>query len=107
MELPRDEPSQRASIDRIRGIVLFGTPHFRAGLAQWAILAAKRLKIPCAKGTKFEDWSPSREHLINISKIQEHFQSEFAKPGCRIACCFANPALPDGQVVSRGIGLDA
>lgn len=72
--------------DRIEidGLVLFGTPHFRAGLAQWALISAKKLRISCADKPGQQNWSKLKGDLIQIADMQKKFQD--LDPGPKLAC---------------------
>jgi hypothetical protein len=49
---------------RIRGILLFGTPHFDAGLAQWAILSGQEKGIKgCEKTAELQNWSKYTKNI--------------------------------------------
>ncbi|KAJ0115534.1 hypothetical protein J7T55_010356 [Diaporthe amygdali] len=73
---------------RIEGLILFETPHFRAGLAQWLLITAKELKIPCARTPQLQDWSDVQTHLNRIAEMQKEFRA--LVPGPRMACFFAS-----------------
>jgi pimeloyl-ACP methyl ester carboxylesterase len=74
----------------IDGIVLIDTPHFRAGIGQWAILSAKRKNIACAENARHQDWSKYTKDIVGIASMQDDFCSSYTKypRRTRIACCY-------------------
>jgi hypothetical protein len=75
------------------GFILFGTPHFCAGLGQWALLSAKHLRIPCAKNVQQQDWSETRGGMNSLVDVQKAFRD--SEPAPRMVCYFA--LLPDPE----------
>jgi tetratricopeptide (TPR) repeat protein len=54
---------------RIRGILLFGTPHFDAGLAQWAILSGQEKGIKeCEKTAELQNWSKYTKNIEDLTE---------------------------------------
>src|ERR1700733_11644260 len=53
---------------------LFGTPHFDAGLAEWAVMSARRLGIPCKKTAQLQDWSELKVEVGKIVTMQSGFR---------------------------------
>jgi hypothetical protein len=84
----------------IEGLVLLGTPHFRAGLAQWELITAKKLGIPCAESPRSQDWSDVRKHLISIAEVQE-FRALGPGPGPTIACFYSSLPVPERNLISK------
>lgn len=84
-------------IDRL---ILFGTPHFLAGLAQWALISATKLGIPCADRPSQQDWSlsPIHEHLHRITRMQKEFRD--LHPGPKMACYISFLGIPGTELVS-------
>ncbi|KAK7912249.1 caspase domain-containing protein [Apiospora marii] len=54
--------------ERYQLAFLLGTPHFPAGLGEWAIMCARRLQIPCAKRASEEKWSDDVKESVAIIK---------------------------------------
>lgn len=88
----KDSPARSAGT-QIRGLVTFGTPHFHAGVAQWALLSAKMLGIPCQKTAKKQVWSKSSsDDFAKITTMQTEFCNVFTQfeQGNRTMCCFSS-----------------
>lgn len=83
------------------GLILFGTPHFLAGLAQWALISAKKLGIPCEDTPQQQDWSaePIQENLKRIAGMQKEFRDLDTEP--KMACYFSWLQVPESKLVSR------
>ena len=81
----------------ICGIVLIGTPHFRAGLAQWAILCANKNKNKeknqeIRATAEEQDWRDYSDSITALTGKQDEFCEEFGKrrADVKIAYCFAD-----------------
>ncbi|KAK8137268.1 hypothetical protein PG984_005208 [Apiospora sp. TS-2023a] len=78
---------------------LFDTPHFAAGLGEWAIMCARNRGLTGVKSAKEYPWTSDTEKSVErISKMQRaiprHIQAESDSiPIVKIAGCFAT--LPD------------
>lgn len=83
----------------MNGFILFGTPHFRAGLAQWALITAKKLRIPCADRPRQQDWSELKKDLDQIAGMQTSFCD--LNPGPKLACYFAVRPTIKPELVSQ------
>ncbi|KAK9774599.1 hypothetical protein SCAR479_08684 [Seiridium cardinale] len=79
--------------ERIHGIVLFDTRHFRAGLAEWTLLSAKRMRIDCAKTTRLQNWKELSTDINKISDMQKKFRDR--EPPPQTVCYFANQIVRD------------
>ncbi|KAK3329207.1 hypothetical protein B0H66DRAFT_526601 [Apodospora peruviana] len=67
------------------GVVLMGTPHFHAGLAQWASLcAAIDPRSGAAAAGDPKVWEKYKLSLDAITKEQELFRRNFDKPNARL-----------------------
>lgn len=80
------------------GLIFFGTPHFRAGLAQWALISAKKLGISCADRPRQQDWSELQEDLNLIAGMQARFYD--LNPGPKLACYFSVLPTKKPELVS-------
>lgn len=95
-------PTRARAKKQLRGMLLFNTPHFRAGLAQWTFLTAKELNLSTARSRQDQDWSACLDDFIKISKMQANFADIFQQPESqvRLACCFAKQPDPVTKLVS-------
>ncbi|XXH05237.1 S-adenosylmethionine-dependent methyltransferase [Hypoxylon texense] len=89
---------------RITGFLFFGTPQASPGLAEWAILVAKRRGIKCAKAAQLQDWSSLKEEFESFEEMQADFQELFdssrdSEQAKRVACCFAKIRTPINEIV--------
>ncbi|KAK7998986.1 srpk [Apiospora marii] len=81
--------------------ILFDTPHFAAGLGEWAIMSGRSLGIRCARTAAQQQWSQKeREFVATISNIQATLSDQLqtqdsSNPTIQIAGCFAT--LPDKE----------
>jgi hypothetical protein len=84
-------------------MLLFNTPHFQAGLAQWTMLTAKELNLTTARSRRNQDWSGCLKDFIKISKMQAKFADIFEKSESqvRLVCCFAKQRDPVTKLVSN------
>src|SRR5271155_1107927 len=87
---------------RLRGMLLFNTPHFRAGLAEWTMLTAKELNVNAAKSRQKQNWSKCSTDFITVSDMQAKFADIFedSESEVRLACCFAKLPDPVTKLVS-------
>jgi len=87
----------------ICGIVLVGTPHFRAGLAQWGIISANKSKnkeknSKISATAEMQDWKDYADNITALTKRQDDFCAEFGgrRPAIKVACCFADVSESSG-----------
>lgn len=88
--------------DRRHGAFLFGTPHQNAGLAEWAIITAKRLGIPCKRTPQLQDWTSLKPLIKSTSDMQSKFRNliEDLDSMVRIVGCWATKYDPYSNLVS-------
>ncbi|KAK6361039.1 hypothetical protein TWF730_007154 [Orbilia blumenaviensis] len=55
--------------------VFFGTPHFPAGLAEWAIISATRLGIVSGVSAQTYDWTGCEHNIDHFKKMQNTFRN--------------------------------
>jgi len=80
---------------------LLDTPHFGAGLAEWAIMCARRLRIATARTAQQQDWTKFNQALDNISIMQATFQKAIRESTrIRIGGCFATRPGGGDKLVS-------
>ncbi|KAI1149102.1 hypothetical protein F4825DRAFT_431636 [Nemania diffusa] len=84
-------------LSQTKGIIFLGTPHMRAGLAEWALLSAIKLGVPCQKTVQQQDWSGYTKDIDQIANMQQEFchTPKNRNPlgyaeGIDIACCYYN-----------------
>jgi hypothetical protein len=95
-----DEPNTEGKRRR-HAALLLDTPHHGAGLAEWAILCAQHLKIPCADTAQKQDWSDFKPQLAKIDDMQRRFRCIIReKAKVNIAACYATRFVPDSKLVS-------
>ena len=86
---------------RRHAVLLLDTPHHGAGLAEWAIICAQHLKIPCAGTAQQQDWSGFKPQLTKIEDMQRRFRHIIReKAQVNIAGCYATRFVPDSKLVS-------
>ncbi|KAF5532793.1 sesB-related regulatory [Fusarium mexicanum] len=75
---------------RKHAAILFDTPHHGAGLAEWAIICAKRLRIRCAATPQKQQWSIFNDSFDNIKKMQTRFREIIREEvKVKILACYA------------------
>lgn len=89
---------------RIHGFLFFGTPQASPGIAEWAILVAKKRGIKCAKTAQLQDWSLLKEEFDRLEEMQADFRELFdssrdSEQAKRVACCFAKIRIPKTEIV--------
>ncbi|KAI0113752.1 hypothetical protein GGR51DRAFT_23259 [Nemania sp. FL0031] len=79
---------------------LFGTPHFGAGIAEWAIMLATRYGLCCAKTPQDQDWSELEDQMAKIAEMQTEFQqiikSEYI---VKTVGCFPTSSEPQNGLI--------
>lgn len=92
--------------DRYQLAFLLGTPHYGAGLGEWAIMCAKRRNIRCANDAQSEKWTQNiKDFVARTQETQKNLREVLAKqdkslPVIRIVGCFASLPAPGSQLVS-------
>jgi hypothetical protein len=88
----------------ICGLILLGTPHFRAGLAQWAVMCARANKNKeknkgISVTAEEQNWSTYAEDITALTRIQSNFCEGFTgrNVGVKIVCCFADVSELSGR----------
>ncbi|KAI1128360.1 hypothetical protein F5Y10DRAFT_292131 [Nemania abortiva] len=78
-----------------RGVTLFGTPHYLAGLGEWAILFARENNIDAAPTPQKQDWEECSKELVEIADMQREFQVlvEGDLASSAVICCFSTPSV--------------
>ncbi|RGP57929.1 hypothetical protein FSPOR_11943, partial [Fusarium sporotrichioides] len=86
-----DEKHEHAEgVTRKQAAILLNTPHHGAGLAEWAVICAKELGIPCAPTPQEQDWSLYEEEMNSIDRMQRSFRQIIRrKIQVRITGCYA------------------
>ncbi|KAI1154521.1 hypothetical protein F4825DRAFT_448428 [Nemania diffusa] len=80
---------------------LFGTPHFGAGIAQWAIIVAKSYGIKCAKTAQAQDWSLVKNKIMETASMQRQFRDRLKGFGSAaiMTGCFSSLRDPINQLI--------
>ncbi|KAK7912245.1 hypothetical protein PG985_014726 [Apiospora marii] len=84
---------------------LFGTPHFSAGLGEWAIMCARRRGFPCAKTARKQKWEASTEESVDSIRTFQSSLREILKgqdkldPTIQIFGCFATSPDTDTKLM--------
>lgn len=92
--------------DRYQLAFLLGTPHYGAGLGEWAIICAKRRNIRCANDAQSQTWSQNvKEFVATTRETQKHLREilkkqDKSRPMIKIVGCFASFPVPGSQLVS-------
>ncbi|KAI1158884.1 hypothetical protein F5B18DRAFT_63507 [Nemania serpens] len=75
---------------------LFNTPHFGAGIAEWAMITAKSYGIRCAKTAQKQDWSPVKDEIADIATMQFEFRKILKSHGsaASLTGCFSTVQEP-------------
>ncbi|KAI0440556.1 hypothetical protein F4803DRAFT_577454 [Xylaria telfairii] len=88
----------------IIGVVLFGTPHFRVGLTQWAIICAwkphnREANKNIAASRKEVTWHDCEENIELLIKKQLEFRNICTRPhaSTKVLCCFADVVERRGE----------
>ncbi|RGP71751.1 peptidase caspase catalytic [Fusarium sporotrichioides] len=81
---------------RKHAVLLLDTPHHGAGMADWAIVCAKRLGIPCASTRQKQKWSALVSQLDDIERMQRDFRQIIRRNDVdiKIHGCFAMDPMP-------------
>jgi hypothetical protein len=79
----------------------FNTPHFGAGLAEWAVLSATQVGLLRGETAQSINWSPWKEEFSGLTLMQEIFRKycQRGSLGSRVAGCFATSPLPNSSLV--------
>jgi hypothetical protein len=87
------------------GAFLFGTPHQNAGLAEWAIITARRLGIPCKRTPQLQDWTSLKPQIKSTSDMQSKFREliEDLDSVVKIVGCWATKPDPYSNLVSYAL----
>jgi hypothetical protein len=81
------------------------TPHFDAGLAEWAVLCARKLGIPSAPTAQQQEWAAFRPAIAGISSMQRRFRHCIRQVD--ISGCFATSPVPASHLpLGTLIGID-
>ncbi|GAP89062.2 putative protein SERAC1 [Rosellinia necatrix] len=82
--------------ERTNTAFLFGTPHFGAGIAEWAIIMAQLHGFPCAKTAQGQDWSALEHHITKIETMQRRLRQVLQKADSKpkITACFSTLGAP-------------
>lgn len=84
---------------RRHAAILFDTPHHGAGLAEWAVMCAQRLRIPCADTAQKQDWSCFKNELAKIDDMQRLFRRIIrTEVKVNIAACYTTRFVPNSKL---------
>ncbi|KAI1119807.1 hypothetical protein F5Y10DRAFT_273696 [Nemania abortiva] len=72
---------------------LFGTPHFGAGIAEWAMIVAKSYGIHCAKTAQAQDWSSLKDKISETASMQRQFREILKTSGSEVKLTGCFPTL--------------
>lgn len=110
--LEEDGTIGRRGLNQTHGIILLGTPHFRAGLAEWAILSARSTGVPCAKTSQRQDWSSLKDDLDKISNMQsaiddlvQRERGRHSSQRINFRACHSYRPIPKHNLVSISLPL--
>jgi len=115
-------------IGRTCRLILIGTPHFKTGLAQWAVFSAEQKSRNRTSTARRHFWTEGNEDDFNkIAEMQSEFRKNIASigkeensrsafiklkrgedaTGLRVACCFAEltPSAAAGDGADSGSRL--
>lgn len=99
----RDERLQNIA-QLVHSVILLGTPHYGAGLGEWAAMSARALHLD-EKATPGM-WKQVRD-LKNITDKQRMFREKIERPeegsprrGVRVTCFFESTRFPRKEPVS-------
>jgi len=88
------------------GVILFDTPHFRAGLAEWALVSAKAYGIKCERTTQRQKWTSLKDQTTSISDMQRRFRDidkiedeDVCITRIEVICCFATSPVPANNLM--------
>ncbi|KAI0856809.1 hypothetical protein F4860DRAFT_518472 [Xylaria cubensis] len=89
------------SRERIHAAFLFGTPHFGAGIAEWAVIVAKLHGFHCAKTAQAQDWSSIKDKISWIATMQRKFREILndSDSGPATIGCFSTLREPDSDLI--------
>lgn len=98
--------SENALKRRKHAAFLFDTPHFGAGIAEWALIVAKARGIRCAKTAQIQDWSGLEDQISKTAEIQRQFREMLKKSeaGVKTIGCFSTLPEPRSNLV--GVPFD-
>jgi hypothetical protein len=102
------EPDGQSIIDLTRRVILLGTPHYRAGIAEWSLISAERM------GMNFESaqqqaFSSIEESLKSLADMQKSFRDNIMEDTNRrrskritiVTCVFSRSRKLGSKLVSR------
>ncbi|KAK6496609.1 hypothetical protein TWF481_001603 [Arthrobotrys musiformis] len=81
---------------------LFNTPHFAAGLAEWAVISATALGLIGGETARSVEWRPYNKKLGSLVDIQEKFRRFYyqnSEGPIRAAGCFARIPISNTRLV--------
>ncbi|KAL8365148.1 hypothetical protein RB595_004117 [Gaeumannomyces hyphopodioides] len=88
------------------GMILFGTPHFLAGLGEWALISAKTCGIEAGATPQRQDWGPYRSDLERIADMQRKFwnmhtdeDENTARKRIEMVFCFETLPVPTSNLM--------
>ncbi|ETS86518.1 hypothetical protein PFICI_00346 [Pestalotiopsis fici W106-1] len=91
---------ERNRAQRRHAAVLLDTPHHGAGVAEWAIMCAKELGVPCANTAQEQDWSDWNESFAEIDATQKLFRGIIQEHmSIKIAGCFATKPIKETKLI--------
>ncbi|KAL0253214.1 hypothetical protein SLS55_010186 [Diplodia seriata] len=101
--------NERSSIlHSIKGIILLNTPHYRAGIAEWATMSAQSIGL--VKKVKQKVWEGLKEQFDGIVSIQDAFRELLMMRNkgdgggiIWVTSCFELQIDPAQETVSRAI----
>ncbi|KAI0140445.1 hypothetical protein GGR57DRAFT_509428 [Xylariaceae sp. FL1272] len=82
--------------ERTNTALLFGTPHFGAGIAEWAIIIAQLHGFRCAETAQGQDWSTLEHDIKKIEDMQRQFRQVLQKSDSKpkITTCYSTLGEP-------------
>ncbi|KAK8137265.1 hypothetical protein PG984_005205 [Apiospora sp. TS-2023a] len=101
----KDDSFDKSFVHLHQCAFLFGTPHFSAGLGEWAIMCARRRGLHCAKTARTQKWEASAEQSVEATKaFQRSLRGILKKqhkldPTIRIFGCFATSPNSDTKLM--------
>ncbi|KAI0110785.1 hypothetical protein GGR51DRAFT_557786 [Nemania sp. FL0031] len=86
-----------------RGVMLFGVPHFRAGIAEWAVLVATSVGI-LQKRVQKKGWAPFRQDITDLVNMQRKFcdivDQQWTDGGIEVSCFYELIPMPGKLMIS-------
>ncbi|KAI0110867.1 hypothetical protein GGR51DRAFT_81300 [Nemania sp. FL0031] len=84
---------------------LFGTPHFGAGIAEWAIIIAQLHGISCAQTAQTQDWSSLRDKISETSAMQRQFREILERSNSKVKLIGCFSELKEPKMASEWVVL--